>query len=74
MQDQVEAEVNNTEITNKSLIRCMNVTQRIKSCGEGVMQVGEGKVALTNTEFKGKCHTCGMFGHKQKCPKKNKSE
>ena len=28
---------------------------------------------LTNTEFKGECHTCEKNGHKQnKCPEKNK--
>ena len=40
-----------------------------------MVQVGEIKVALTNTEFKGKCCTCGKYGHKQnKYLKKNKSE
>ena len=39
------------------------------------MQVGEGKVALMNMKFKGKCHACGKYGHKQnKCTEKNKSE
>ena len=65
MQAQVEVEVNNTEIMLKSLIRHMNVACKIKSSGEGEAQVGECKVALTNTEFKGKCHTCGNYWHKQ---------
>ena len=74
MQAQVEAEVNNMEIMYKSLIRPMNVAWRIKS-DRGVVQVGESEVALMNTEFKGKCHTCGKYGHKQnKCPEKDKSE
>ena len=39
------------------------------------MQVGENKVVLTNTGFKGKCHTCGKYGHKQnKHLEKDKSE
>ena len=61
MQAQVEAEVNNTNIMFESLIRCMNVAWRIKSDREGITQVGEGKVALTKMEFKGKCHTCGKY-------------
>ena len=53
----------------------MNVAWRMETGGEGVMQVGEGKVALKNMEFKGKCHSCGKYGHEQnKCPKKNKPE
>ena len=53
----------------------MNVAWRIESGREGVAQVGENKVVLTNTEFKGKSLTCGKYGHKQnKCPKKNKTE
>ena len=53
----------------------VNVAWRIESGGEGVLQIGEGKVALINTEFKGKCHTCRKYGHKQnKCLEKNKSE
>ena len=72
-QAQVEAEMNNTDIMYKSLIRCMNVAWRIKSDGEGVTQVGDGKVALMKMEFKEKCHTCEKYGHKQtKCSKKNK--
>ena len=58
-QAQVEEEVNDMEIMYESLIRCMNVVWRIKSSGEGVAQVGESEVMLRNTEFKGKCHTCG---------------
>ena len=64
-QAQIEAEVNNTDITYKNLIRCINVAWRIASGGEGVMQVGQGKVALMNMEFKEKFHTCGKYGHKQ---------
>ena len=53
----------------------MNVALRIDSGREGVMQVEERKVALTNMEFKGKCYSCGKYWHKQnKCPKKNKSD
>ena len=52
----------------------MNVAWKIEPCREGVVQVGKSKVALTNTEFKGKCHSCGKHGHKKHCPKKNKSE
>ena len=75
MQAQVEAEVKNTDITYKSLIRHMNVAWRIESGGEGVPQVGEGKVVLVNMEFRGKCCACVQYRHKQnKCPKKNKSE
>ena len=59
MQAQVEAEVKDTGITYKSLIRCMNVAWRSESGGKGVTQVGEDKVVLTNTEFKGKSHSCG---------------
>ena len=70
----VEAEINDMEIMYKSLIRHMNVAWRIKSSGEGVAQVGESKVALNNTEFKGKCHIWGKYGHNQsKYPEKNKS-
>ena len=54
MQVQVEEKVNNIEIMYKSLIRHMNVAWRIKAGREGVMQLGENKVALTNMEFKGK--------------------
>ena len=68
MQAHVEAEVNNTDIAHKSLIRHMNVAWKIEFGGEGVMQTGEGEVELMNIEFKG-----GKYGHKQnKCPKKNK--
>ena len=75
MQAQVEADVNNMEIMYKSQIRNINVAWRIKSGGEDVAQVEKSKVVLMNTEFKGKCHTCEKYGHKQnKCPKKNKSE
>ena len=53
----------------------MNVAWRIKSSREGVAQVGESKVAVTNTELKGNGPECGKYGCKQnKCPKKNKSE
>ena len=53
----------------------MTVAWRIKSSGEGVAQVGESEVVQTITEFKGKFHTCGKYGHRQnKSPKKNKSE
>ena len=53
----------------------MNVAWRIKSSGEGVAQLRENEVVLTNMNFKGKCHTCGKYGHKQsKCSKKNKSK
>ena len=45
MQAQVETEVNNAGITYESLIRHMNVAQRIKS-GEEEMQEGDDKVAL----------------------------
>ena len=44
----------------------MNEAWRIESGREEVAQVGESKVVLTNKEFKGKCHTCGKYGHKQK--------
>ena len=64
-QVQVEAKVNNTEIKYKSLIRNVNVAWRIKSSREGVTQVGENKVVLMNTEFKGKYHTCRKYGHRQ---------
>ena len=75
MQAQVEAEVNNIDIAYKRLIRHMNVAWRIESGIEGVMQAGEGKVVLMNTEFKEKCHTREKYEHKQnRCPKKNKSE
>ena len=43
----------------------MKVAWRIESGGEGVTQVGKGKVALTNMEFKGKCHLCEKYGQKQ---------
>ena len=53
----------------------MNVAWEIEATREGVAQLEENKVALMNTEFKGKCHTCEKYGHKQsKCPKKNKSK
>ena len=58
MQAQVEAEVDNTDIMYERLIRSKNVCLRINSGSKGVMQAGEGKVALTNIEFKGKCHAC----------------
>ena len=58
-QAQVEAEVNNTEIMYESLISCMNVAWRIESSSEGVMQVGDTKVALMSMGFKEKCHSCG---------------
>ena len=75
MQVQLEAEVNNTEIIDKNLIRHMNVAWRIKSDEEGVAQVGESEAVLTSTEFKEKCHTCGKYRYRQnKCPKKNKCE
>ena len=75
MQAQVEPEVNDTDIKYKGLIRHMNVSWRFKSGREGVMQVGDSKVAVTNIKFKGKCHTCGKYGHKQtKYSKKNKLE
>ena len=52
----------------------MSVAWRIKSSGKGVMQVGEGKVAL-NMEIKRNSHFCGKYGHTQnKRPKKNKTE
>ena len=36
-----------------------------------MLQIAEGKVALTNTKLKGKYHSCGKNGHKQtKCPEK----
>ena len=44
----------------------MNVAWRIESGREGLVQVGEGEVVLTNMEFKGKCQTGGKYGHKQK--------
>ena len=63
------------EIIFENLIRHMNVAWRIESFGEGVVQVGECEIALSNIEFKRKCHICGKYGHEQnKCPKKNKSE
>ena len=71
---QVEAEVNDVDIMYKNLIRCMNISGRIKAGGKGVMQVGEGKVALTDTEFEGKCHTCGKYAQTKKCPEQNKIE
>ena len=75
MQAQVEAEVNDTDIMYEGLIRHMNVAWRIKSGGEGVMQIGESKVVLTNMEYKGKYHSCGKYRHKQnKCLQKNESE
>ena len=53
----------------------MNVGWRIESGIEGVLQVGEIKVVLTNTEFKGKCQTCGKYGYKQnKCPERKRSK
>ena len=53
----------------------MNVAWRIESNRAGVAQVGESRVAPMNTEFEGKCHTCGKYGQKQnKYLKKNKSE
>ena len=65
MQAQVEAEVNNADNMYESLIRHMKVTWRIESDGKGVMKVGEGEVVLMSMEFKGKCHLCGKYGHKQ---------
>ena len=70
MQAQVEAEVNGMDITYKNLIRQMNVEWRVKSNAKEVMKKGESKVALANSEFKGKCCTCGMY--KQNV--KNKTE
>ena len=46
----------------------MNVAWRIKCGGEGVEQVGETKIVLTNTEFKEK------MSYMWKYPEKNKSE
>ena len=75
MQAQVEAEVNDTDITCKISIRCLNITLIFESDSKRVTQVGESKVALTNIEFKGKCHTYEKYGHKQnKCPEKNKTK
>ena len=75
IQTQVKAEVNNTDITDESMIRHMNVEWRIESGGEGVTQVREDEVALMNSKFKGKCRTCRKYGQKQnKCSQKNKSK
>ena len=40
----------------------MNVAWRIESGREGVMQVGAGKVVLTNMAFKENCHSCEKMG------------
>ena len=58
MQAQFKAEVNDTYVTYASLTR---ITQQIESGREGVMQVGQGKIVLTNIEFKQKCHTCEKY-------------
>ena len=63
MQAQVDAEVNDMEIMYESLIRHMNVAWRIESGREGVAQLGENEIVLMNMKFKGKCHTCGKYGH-----------
>ena len=44
MQAQMEVEVNNMEVTYKSLIRQMNVAWRIKSSREGVAQLEKMKL------------------------------
>ena len=54
----------------------MNITWRLESGSKDITQVGEGEVAIANSDFRGKCYLCGKHCHTRvKCPdKKNNKE